>query len=50
MVFIDIFSKYLYSAPLKTLKGEEMTRVFEKKIINDIGEKPSVLQTDQGKK
>ena len=29
VVFIDIFTRYLYTAPLKTLRGEEMIDVFQ---------------------
>ena len=47
VVFIDIFTRYLYTAPLKTLRGEEMVFVFEN-IIREIDEKPELLRTDQG--
>ena len=33
VAFIDIFTRYLYTAPLKTLRGEEMVIVFEKIIL-----------------
>ena len=38
-VFIDIFTRYLYTAPLKTLTGQEMVEVFQR-LINEINEKP----------
>ena len=46
-VFIDIFSRFLYTYPLKTLSGSEMTKIFER-LINDKGVKPKKLRTDQG--
>ena len=46
-VFIDIFSRFLYTAPMKTLTGKEMVY-----IMNDLFEqttdKPKNLRTDQG--
>ena len=47
VVFIDIFTRYLYTAPLKTLKGDEMVIVLEK-ILTETDEKPEILRTDQG--
>ena len=47
VVFIDIFTQYLYTAPLKTLKVDEMVVVFQR-IIREIDEKPKILRTDQG--
>ena len=47
VVFIEIFTRYLYTAPLKTLRGEEMVVVFQR-IIREIDEKPQILRTDQG--
>ena len=47
VVLIDIFTRYLYTAPLKTLRGEEMVVVFQG-IIREIDEKPEILRTDQG--
>ena len=47
VVFIDIFTRYLYTAPLKTLRGEEMVIVFQR-IIREIDEKHEILRTDQG--
>ena len=46
-VFIDIFTRYLYTAPLKTLRGEEMVAVFQG-IIRETDETPEILRTDQG--
>ena len=46
VVFIDIFTRYLYTAPLKTLRGEQMVVVFQR-IITEIDEKPQILRTDQ---
>ena len=47
VVFIDIFTRYLYTSPLKTLRGQEMVVVFQR-LIRKIGEKPQILITDQG--
>ena len=47
VVFIDIFTRYLYTAPLKTLRGEEMVAVFQR-IIRETDETPEILRTDQG--
>ena len=47
VVFIDIFTRYLYTAPLKTLRGDEMVNVFQR-IIRETDEKPEILRTDQG--
>ena len=47
VAFIDIFTRYLYTAPLKTLKGEEMVVVFQR-IIRETDEKPKILRTNQG--
>ena len=46
-VFMDIFTRYLYTAPLKTLTGQEMVEAFET-LIKEINEKPQILRTDQG--
>ena len=46
-VFIDIFSRYLYTFPLKTLSGSEMTKVFQR-LLNEKGVKPKKVRTDQG--
>ena len=46
-VFIDIFSRFLYTYPLKTLSGSEMTKTFKKLILEE-GIKPKKLRTDQG--
>ena len=42
----NIFTRYLYTAPLRSLKVEEMVDIFER-LINWIGEKPKILRTDQ---
>ena len=47
VVFVDIFTRYLYTAPLKTLRGEEMVVVLQR-IIREIDDKPEILRTDQG--
>ena len=46
-VFIDIFSRFLYTYPLKTLSGLEMSKTF-KRLINERGVKPKKLRSDQG--
>ena len=46
-VFIDIFSRFLYSFPLKTLSGYEMTKNFQR-LIDEKGVKPKKLRSDQG--
>ena len=48
VVFTDKFTRYLYTAPLKSLRGEEMVNVFQRLII-EIDEKPQNLRTDQGR-
>ena len=47
VVFIDIYTRYLYTAPLSTLRGEEMVVVFQR-IIRETDEKPKNLRNDQG--
>ena len=47
VVFIDIFTRYLYTSPLKSLRGEEMVFVFQS-LIREVDEKPKILRTDQG--
>ena len=46
-VFIDIFTRYLYTAEMKSLRGEEMINIFQRLIKEKIG-KPKILRTDQG--
>ena len=46
VVFIDIFTRYLYTAPLKTLQGREMVACL--KDIFDKYTKPTNLRTDMG--
>ena len=48
-VFIDIFTRYLYITPLKSLTGQEMVDIFQG-LIKVLGEKPQFLTTDQGSK
>ena len=43
---VDIFSKYAFVLPLKTKKGQELVKAFQK--ILSTGCKPTKLQTDQG--
>ena len=44
-VFIDIFSRYAYAEPMKTLRGKEMVDVMERVFVN---ESPQFLYTDSG--
>ena len=46
-VFIDIFSRYLYTRPMKTLSGQEMVNT-TRSVINESEDKPDILRTDQG--
>ena len=46
LVFINIFTQFLYTVPLKSLRGEEMVLVFQS-LIREIDEKPKILRTDQ---
>ena len=45
-VFIDIFSRYLYTAPMKTATGTEMVNVMTK-IFDNNGVQPKKLRSDQ---
>ena len=47
VVFIDIFTRYLYTAPLKTLTGQEMSEIFDR-LIKENNERPQILRSDQG--
>lgn len=47
-VFIDLFSRFLWAAPLKTKKSLEASRALQN-IINTSRRKPETLTTDQGK-
>ena len=47
VVFIDIFTRFLYTAPLKTLTGKEMVYILNH-LINTIDEQPKKLRSDQG--
>ena len=44
---IDVFSKYAWTVPLKTKRGQELVKAFQ--TILSSGRKPNKLQTDQGK-
>ena len=44
-VFIDIFSRYLYTAPMKTLTGIEMVM---RSIFDNNGVQPKKIRSDQG--
>ena len=46
-VFIDIFTRYLFTYPLKRLTGVEMVGVMQD-IIGKQETKPKILRTDQG--
>ena len=47
VVFIDIFTRYLYTATLKTLTGLEMSRVM-RDLFEQTDTKPKILRSDQG--
>ena len=46
-VFIDIFSRHLYTAPMKTLTGIEMVNVM-RSIFDNNGVQPKKIRSDQG--
>ena len=46
-VFIDIFTRYLYTRPLHTLTGKEMKQVMSN-IFEESGLKPQKMRSDQG--
>ena len=46
-VFIDIFTRYLYTRPMKTLSGKEMVEVM-RNILNETTENPDIIRSDQG--
>ena len=46
-VFIDIFTRYLFTFPLKTLTGVEMVVVMQE-VMEKQQTKPKILRTDQG--
>ena len=48
LMVIDIYSRYGWSAPLKSKTGEEVTRAF-RKIVKQAGRAPEKLQTDKGR-
>ena len=47
LVCLDVFSRYLWCAPLRTKTGEEVTKAFE--IVLSGGRKPKVIRTDKGR-
>ena len=47
VVFIDIFSRFLYTAPMKTLTGREMVYVMND-LFQNTTDKPKNLRSDQG--
>ena len=47
VVFIDIFTRFLYTAPLKTLTGKEMVYILND-LINTVDDQPKKLRSDQG--
>ncbi|KAK3082481.1 hypothetical protein FSP39_001793 [Pinctada imbricata] len=47
LLAIDIFSRYVWTAPLKSRKGCEMRKVLDT-IFNSSGRKPHKLRTDKG--
>ena len=46
VVFIDCFTRYLYTKPLKTKEGKEMIQVMKTVFTNN--RKPLKLRTDSG--
>ena len=46
VVFIDIFTRFLYTAPLKTLTGKEMVYILDD-LINTVDVQPKKLRSDQ---
>ena len=47
VVFIDIFTRYLYTKPLKTLQGEEMVQAM-KSTFSESKSQPINIRTDKG--
>ena len=47
VVFIDIFTKYLYTKPLKSLQSEEMVEAM-KSIFSKARAQPLNMRTDKG--
>jgi transposase InsO family protein len=47
LTVIDVFSRYAWAEPVKNKTGALVTKAFEK--IFELGRKPIMLQTDQGK-
>ena len=47
VVFIDIFTRYLYTRPMYTLTGKEMKQVMSN-IFEESGVKPQKIRSDQG--
>lgn len=49
LVVIDCFSKYVWTEPLKTKSGGDVTKAMKKILEKDFERIPKNLQTDQGK-
>lgn len=47
LVFIDVFTRYLYTYPLKTLKGLEMSKAFSH-LLSSYKIRPQRIRTDKG--
>ena len=47
MVFIDIFSRFLYTAPLKTLSVKEMIYILND-LFTNVEIQPKTFKSDQG--
>lgn len=48
LLCVDTFSKYAWAEPLKTKKGDEVTRVMRKILQNKQARKPNNIQSDDG--
>ena len=47
MVFIDIFTRFLYTAPMKSLTGKEMVYILND-LLTNVEVQPKKLRSDQG--
>ena len=47
VIFIDIFTRYLFTRPLYTLTGKEMKQAMSN-IFEESGVKPQKIRSDQG--
>ena len=47
VVFIDIFTRFLYTAPMKTLTGKEMVYILND-LFTNVEVQPTKLRSDQG--